>query len=61
MVKIEEVIDSQPDEFRYVAEHQPTALVDPRCYLLGLEGHIITYNYSFFAAATIPQFSFLGK
>ena len=43
-VKVEDVSDSESDEFGDISRQYPATLVDLRCYLFGFEGHVGAYN-----------------
>lgn len=50
-VKVEDVSDSELDEFGDISRPYPATLVDLRCYLFGFEGHGGAYNINFYAAS----------
>lgn len=50
-VKVEDVSDSESDDFRDISRQYPATLVDLRCYLFGFEGHVGAYNTNFYAAS----------
>ena len=50
-VKVEDVSDSELDEFGDISRQYPATLVDLKCYLFGFEGHGEAYSINFYAAS----------